>query len=110
MKIIFEQSDLDSFEKDDLVKRHFPKFRRTNQEIGESLFQIMIDDFPAWLREGICISSEIFFDGDNIAPYCNVISGKISPSEYQGLFHVECERVERHEGEIIQRVWIAFMG
>lgn len=109
MKIIFEQVGLDTFEKMEFAKENFPNYRKAKQEILEGLFEIMIIDFPIWLRDGITISSDLLYFENKLSKNCKLISGNI-PFELEGIYIVDCERIERYKGEIVQRVWIAFFG
>ena len=108
MKIIFEQTEFNSYEKE-RVAEMFPYYRKSKNDPNDC-FEILIDDFPTFLKDDINIWYDVFYDRDgNLAKNAVLISGKI-PEENEGLYLVECERIERYEGEIIQRVWIAFQG
>ena len=109
MKIIFEQVELDTIEKQEFAKKNFPNYRKAKQEILENYFEIMITDFPIWLRDGVTIWSDLLYFEDKLAKNCKLISGNI-PFELEGCYIVDCERIERYKGEIVQRVWIAFLG
>ena len=109
MKIIFENADWNTFEKQDFAKENFPNYRMTKKERADQIFEILIDDFPIWLRDSVTICSSLLYDDEKLAENCKLISGKI-PFEWEGNYLVECERIERFEGEIIQRVWITFLG
>ena len=109
MKIIFEQSEFNTLEKEAFAIKNFPNYHRTKKEIMENMFEIMITDFPIWLREGVTISSDLIYSENKLSENCKLISGKI-PFELDGNYIVECERIERYEREIVQRVWITFIG
>lgn len=109
MKIIFEHTDFNTFEKEDFARQNFPNYRRTKKEIFKDSFEIMTSDFPIWLRDSVTISSDILYSGTQLSENCKLISGNI-PFEWEGNYIVDCERIERYKGEIIQRVWIVFAG
>jgi len=109
MKIIFQQSEFNTFEKEEFAKENFPNYRRTKKEMLEGIFEIMITDFPIWLRDSVTICSDLLYSEGKLSENCKFISGNI-PFEWDGNYMVECERIERYEGEIIQRVWITFLG
>jgi hypothetical protein len=106
MKIIFEQDEFNSQEKEEFARTYFPNYRTSKTD----KFEILVSDFPSFLKEGI----SVFFDvlhtyKGRIAKGAELISGRL-PIEQEGNYIVECERIERHEGEIIQRVWVTFTG
>ena len=109
MKIIFEQNEFNTFEKEEFARENFPNYRRTKNERLEGIFEIMITDFPIWLRDSVTISSDLLYSGDELSENCKLISGNI-PFAWEGLYMVECERIERYKGEIVQRVWITFIS
>ena len=108
MKIIFEQTEFNTYEKEEFAQKYFPNYRKSKNDCCD-YFEILINDFPIWLQRGITISSDLLYSENKLSKNCKLISGKI-PYEDGGNYIVECERIERYEGDIIQRVWLTFLG
>ncbi len=107
MKIIFEQTSHATEEMENAARILFPKYKESKNDF----FEMLIEDFPILLTDGVNIHCSLFYNGDGtIANGCKLISGKVNP-ELDGVYYVDCERIERDEsGDIIQRVWVAFGG
>ena len=102
MKIIFEEvQDFTFEERESDIKISLRNYRPRLSH--NELFEIMIPDFPCALSKDHQVYCEVFSDDKRIllSKNCTILDG---------VYIVECERFERYEGEIIQRVWVVFGG
>lgn len=107
MKIIFESTPFATEKEEEAAKLIFNRYKKSKNDINE--FEILIDDFPCFLTDGIFILSQIFFEDEKVSEGAQLLSGSIN-FDNVGLYYIDCHRIERYKGEIIQRVWVVYAG